>query len=223
MQIDRSTGNGRIPLRGVIFDYGNVLCHPQPTTDVENMAQVCGMTVPRFREAYWKFRMAYDRSDLNADSYWNSVAGEAGLDFSREQIAKVMELDAKSWSHANKAVVQWVEQLREAGLRLAILSNMPFDISRYLMAQCDWFSYFHHLVFSCDVGRAKPESAIYQSCLQTLDLAADDVLFFDDIAANIASATSLGIHSLLFDTLEQTSARAGERFDIAAPEETREG
>ena len=29
----------KIPIRGVIFDYGNVLCHTQQLSDLESMAQ----------------------------------------------------------------------------------------------------------------------------------------------------------------------------------------
>lgn len=210
--------NGKIRLRAVVFDYGNVLCHPQQPSDVEIMATVCGLQVPRFHNLYWKFRVPYDRGELNADSYWAAVAAEDGQVFGRKQVAELTALDAESWSRPNRATIEWVEQLRRAGLGLGLLSNMPFEISRYLMAHCDWLTLFDSSTFSCDVGQVKPQPAIYHICLEKLKLAAAEVLFLDDIAANVAGASAVGIHGLIFDTLEQTVVRVKERFEVPVPD-----
>jgi len=218
MQKVRSAHNGKIPIRGVIFDYGNVLCHSQRPSDLEGMEQVCGIAMPRFRELYWKFRVPYDRSDLTAEAYWQTVAGEEGLVLSREQIAKLIELDVQGWARLNPKTVKWAEQLHRAGLRVGLLSNMPSDLSRYLVANGGWVSSFHHLTFSCDVRMVKPDPAIYKACLESLAVAPEEVLFLDDLAPNIEAAAKLGIHSVLFETIERTAAWVAERFDLPVPE-----
>lgn len=217
MQTERRARDGKIQVRAVVFDYGKVLCHPQHPSDLESMARICGMAVSRFQELYWKFRLRYDRSDLNGDSYWATVAREDGKVFAQQQIAELVTLDSKSWSRRNKATLEWVEQLRRKGLRLGVLSNMPLEISRYLTAHCDWLAGFHSLTFSCDVGHVKPQPAIYEICLKELDLLPEEVLFLDDIAANVAGACALGIHGVIFDTIEKTTARVAERFDLPVP------
>ncbi len=218
MRQSRSLKDGKIQLRAVVFDYGNVLCHPQQPSDVEIMATVCGLEVPRFQDLYWKFRMPYDRGELNEDSYWAAVAAEDGQVLDRGQVAELTALDAKSWSRPNRATIEWVERLRRAGLGLGLLSNMPLEISRYLTAHCDWLALFDSSTFSCDVGQVKPDPAIYQICLEKLNVAAAEVLFLDDIVANVEGASALGIHGLIFDTVEQTVARVKERFEIPVPD-----
>jgi putative hydrolase of the HAD superfamily len=218
MRESRSLENGKIRLRAVVFDYGNVLCHPQQPSDVETMATVCRLEGRRFLDLYWKFRMAYDRGELNGDSYWAAVAAEDGQVLGHKQVAELTALDAESWSRPNRATIEWVKQLRRAELGLGLLSNMPFEISRYLTAHCDWLALFDSSTFSCDVGQVKPHPAIYQICLEKLKLAAPEVLFLDDIAANVAGASALGIHGLIFDTLEQTVVRVKERFEIPVPD-----
>ena len=217
MQAANSTNHGKIQLRGIIFDYGNVLCCPQQPADMEKMAAVCGIPAARVRELYWKSRLAYDHGDMDGHSYWTSLGREAGVPISQEQIARLCELDAASWARENVAVVRWVQQLHEAGYRLALLSNMPHELSRSLSAQGTWAKFFQHRVFSCDVRHNKPDPAIYKICLDALKLPANDVLFLDDISANVESARRLGIHSLVFDTLEGTWARMSEQFDLPAP------
>jgi putative hydrolase of the HAD superfamily len=218
MQKVQSTHNGKIPIRGVIFDYGNVLCHRQQLSDLEGMAQVSGIAMPRFRELYWKFRVPYDRSDLTAEAYWQTLARQEGLIFSAGQIARLVELDIQGWARLNPITVKWAEQLQRAGLRVGLLSNMPSDLSQYLVAHGGWVSSFHHLTFSCEVRMVKPDPAIYQACLASLALAPEEALFLDDLAHNIEAAAKLGIHSVLFDTIEQTMARVGERFEVPVPD-----
>jgi putative hydrolase of the HAD superfamily len=218
MREGRSQGNGRVPIRGIVFDYGNVLCHPQEHSDVERMSQVCGIDTPRFQELYWKFRMPYDRGDLDGKAYWDSVAREQDIVLPPRQIAQLIALDTKSWSRRNEETLAWVKQLHHARFQLALLSNMPLEVSRSLSAQDDWAPLFEHLTFSCDVHRVKPDPAIYLSCLGKMKLPAEQVLFLDDIAANVEGAAALGIHALIFDTAQGTSARVAERFDLPVPD-----
>ena len=222
MQANRSAQDARMPgarisVRGVVFDYGNVLCLPQQPSDLESMAAICGMTLQRFQQLYWTFRLRYDRGELDGTSYWTVVAHEESKVLSPEQIAKLVILDSKGWSRPNQATIAWVDQLRGAGLRLGILSNMPPEISRYLLAHCDWLARFDSLTFSCDVGSVKPEPAIYEICLKDMKLAPDEVLFLDDIAVNVDGASAAGMHSLIFDTIEQTVARIENNFDLPLP------
>src|ERR1700693_826223 len=94
MRGSRSLEDGKIRLRAVVFDYGNVLCHPQQPSDVEIMATVCGLPVPRFQDLYWKFRVPYDRGELNGDSYWAAVAAEDGQVLVRKTVADQTTHDA---------------------------------------------------------------------------------------------------------------------------------
>jgi|HubBroStandDraft_6_1064221.scaffolds.fasta_scaffold132200_2 FMN phosphatase YigB (HAD superfamily) len=59
----------------------------------------------------------------------------------------------------------------------------------------------------------KPDPRIYNTCLAEMKLKPGEVLFLDDRPDNVDAASALGIHSLLFDTVESTSRRA-KRFDL---------
>ncbi|HEX5481129.1 MAG TPA: HAD family phosphatase [Terriglobia bacterium] len=215
-QDKRAEGEKKIRVCGVIFDYGNVLCTPQLASDRERMAETCGLGKPRFDELYWRFRLAYDRHDLDGDSYWKAIAGAEGRTLSREEITKLILLDSQSWARPNEPVLKWTEQLRGAGLRLAVLSNMPFEVSRYLLENCPWLGVFHHLIFSCDEASAKPDPAIYRTCLSALEMRPEEVLFLDDRPENVSAALKLGMRSLVFDTPEEASAVIARQFDLPA-------
>ncbi len=212
-----SVTEAKVKVEGVIFDYGRVLCLPQQPADIEGMAGICGVPVPRFQDLYWKFRISYDRAELTGESYWHMVARENEGEFSREQVEQLMDLDAMSWSRRNDATLAWVEQLRAAKLRLGVLSNMPLPIGNHLRTHCDWFANFDNLTFSCDVGQVKPAPAIYEICLKKLGLRAEDALFLDDIAVNVEGAARMGIHSVIFETAERTIPSVAQRFHLPAP------
>ena len=44
------------------------------------------------------------------------------------KIQALIEIDSRSWSHPAPVVPQWARDLRAAGLRTAILSNMPVTV-----------------------------------------------------------------------------------------------
>jgi putative hydrolase of the HAD superfamily len=214
-------GPQRIHIRAAIFDYGNVLCFPQAESEAERMAQVCGMSLARFREAYWRYRLPYDRADLDREAYWGKVAAENGSSLNRQQIAQIVAIDCEGWAQINEAAMLWVRQMRQAGLRLVLLSNMPAEIRDYLIANHEWPSLFHDLLFSCDLRRAKPEPETYQACLERLQVAPGEVLFLDDRPENVNAALKLGIQGVVFETLEKAALHVAGRYDVPVPGEIR--
>jgi putative hydrolase of the HAD superfamily len=214
-----SSRQNKTAIEAVIFDYGNVLSLPQSASEVEHMAEKCAMPVRRFHDLYWKFRPAYDRGELNGTSYWTSVTRDERRTPTGDEIAELIALDIRSWLQINPAAMKWAEQLHSVGIPLALLSNMPPEIARHIENNCSWASYFHPRIFSCDLGTAKPDPAIYQSCLESMKLAADKVLFLDDRAENVIAAAQLGIHSLVFDDMGKVLGEIPQLFEMRAPVE----
>ena len=200
----------------IIFDYGNVLCTPQLAADIDAMASVLRLPAARFSELAWRFRLAYDAADLDAVRYWNTVAEAASRSLTPAEIDRLVALDNASWTHPNPAMLDWARRLREAGIRTAILSNMPSPVREYLDG-CAWLPEFDHRTFSCDVRRTKPNREIYQHCLAGLGVEPSEALFLDDRDENIRAAQELGIHALLFTTLEQAAADMDGRFSLPVP------
>ena len=204
-------------VRAVVFDYGNVLCLEQTPEDMKGMALVCGIPHERFSELYWKLRPPYDRGDIDGPAYWTAVVGQQKLGLSGVQIATLIKLDCESNTRPNPGVVQWAKLLHRDGFLLALLSNMPLELSRYVTKSFSGLSPFEHLIYSCDYGSIKPELAIYRKCLELLGAPPQEILYLDDRAENIEAAARLGINSVLFDTVEKTAARVESRFDIPVP------
>ncbi|MGA2814616.1 MAG: HAD family phosphatase [Candidatus Acidiferrum sp.] len=208
-------------VRTVVFDYGNVLGLEQTLEDMKGMALVCGIPHERFSDLYWKLRSPYDRGAIDGPAYWRAVAGQQELGLSRDQIATLIRLDSESISRPNQDAVQWAKLLHEESVALALLSNMPLELSRHVTKSFPTLSAFEHLIYSCDHGSIKPEPAIYRNCLELLKVVPQDILYFDDRAENVEAAAELGINSILFDTVEKTASRVEGRFEIPVPNYSR--
>jgi putative hydrolase of the HAD superfamily len=142
------------------------------------------------------------------------VTAEEGRRPTPEQISQLVSLDIGSWLHINQATMTWAQQLHIAGIRLALLSNMPLEIAHHIETNCPWVAYFDPLIFSCDLGSIKPELTIYENCLARLNVPPDRLLFLDDRAENVAAAAQLGIPGLVFDDVEKVSKEVEKLFDL---------
>jgi putative hydrolase of the HAD superfamily len=203
----------RVSPKAVIFDYGNVLSASQPTADVQAMASILGVAFARFTEIYWQFRVAYDAAVLDPIAYWNTVAQTASRPITPDQISALIEIDGRSWCHPAPVTPQWARDLRAAGMRTAILSNMPCSVRDYIL-QCAWLPDFDVRVFSCEAGLYKPEPEIYRNCLGQLGVQPWEVLFFDDREPNVRAAETLGWHAVLFTDPAGAAKEIEQRFSL---------
>jgi putative hydrolase of the HAD superfamily len=185
---------------GVIFDYGGVLAAHQTEDDAEHLAKTAGIDSGRFQELYWSHRLDYDRGDVTGPNYWRRIGSLAGCILDDATIQALIDLDSRSWMNFMQPMYEFVTQLRGAGKRLAVLSNMPHELGEAIKAQGFGFAGFDHVTLSYEIRSAKPEAQIYEECLQGIGTRAEETLFLDDRIVNIEGAKALGIDALVFST-----------------------
>ena len=203
----------RISPSVVIFDYGNVLSQSQPVADVQAMATILDLPLPQFSELYWRFRVEYDAASLDPIAYWSTVAQTGSRALTPVQIAHLIEIDSRSWSHPEPVMAQWASDVHASGFRTAILSNMPVPVRDYVL-RCSWLPEFDSRTFSCEVGVCKPAPAIYRDCLDKLGAHPSEALFLDDREANVRAAEALGLHAILFKDPSSAAQEVERRFSI---------
>ena len=189
----------------VLFDYGGVICTPQPDSDVARLASAAGAPVPAFRDAYWAHRLDYDRAELDGATYWQKVAAGVGRSFTTAQVTELIRLDIASWLHLRAGTVALIEDVAAAGYRLALLSNAPAETAE-VVAGLPVAAHFEHCAFSYSLRSVKPEPECYRAVLAMLGAGPADVVFLDDKPENVAGAQALGLRSVQFT--EPGQARA---------------
>jgi putative hydrolase of the HAD superfamily len=197
----------RVSMSWVLFDFGGVICTPQPDEDLAALAAAAGrVSVADFQNAYWPSRTAYDLAALTATEFWRDVAARLGQTFTSAQVDELVRLDIASWAHMQEGTLALIRDLEAAGQRLALLSNMPVECARAVTG-LPVARHFEQLLFSCDFRAGKPDHAFYGRVLDRLGVPAAEVTFIDDRQENVAGAARMGMRAIRFTDPEQ--ARAG--------------
>jgi putative hydrolase of the HAD superfamily len=208
-------------LRAVIFDYGMVLTGMPDTEAHDAMVRITGLSVDRFENFYWADRHAYDEGKLTGVAFWQKFARDAGLSLSAEEIDELNRQDARMWTTSNPAMLAWQRDLKAAGIRTAILSNMGDSVLDNIKREFRWIDDFDVLVWSYQLHIAKPDPAIYRHALEQLGTQAQETLFIDDKRVNVEAAQALGMKALEFTTvarLRTDLSAAGFHLQLPLPD-----
>ncbi|MBQ9138955.1 MAG: HAD-IA family hydrolase [Alistipes sp.] len=173
-------------LAGVVFARNVARC-PQSLMDYFYFIN-SGEAMPEF----WN---DYDRGTRDIDSVAECLAAFRGSDF---ETAKSMMLSAITYQEQVVPTAELIAELKQAGYRLFVLSNMSKEYIAYLR-RMDVYRHFEGEIISCETGLIKPEKAIYELLLQRYSLDPSQTIFIDDRAENVAAAAEVGITPFHFD------------------------
>ncbi len=190
----------------VVFDLGNVVL--TATKAMPLLAARLGVPANRLAESYGYGRREYDRTSA-ADRYWHGVAHAVGAATPSDALVRELtRIDDHGWSVADPAVLHLINDLHDAGARLAVLSNAPSSMGKLIRGQ-KWARPFAHFLISGDLGTVKPESEIYAALLGATGGRPDRMVFLDDLPTNIDGAKSAGLFGFVFT--EPATARSDLR------------
>jgi putative hydrolase of the HAD superfamily len=195
---------GRLALSAVVFDYGLVLSGPQEPASYAALLAITGLPVERFENLYWQDRAAYDEGKLTGLAFWQKFLAKVSVDQSSLDASRVEQLnawDARMWTTENPLMLAWQQQLKERGLLTAILSNIGDDVLASVERSFDWIHRFDVLVWSYQLGIAKPDPAIYRHTLAQLGVTPTEALFIDDKLENIKAAQAIGMQAIQFSNI----------------------
>jgi HAD superfamily hydrolase (TIGR01509 family) len=101
-------------------------------------------------------------------------------------------------------VLPVLEALRDKGVRVAMLSNVGFDLTPTL-ERTGVGALVDGSVLSYAVGVVKPDPGIFQRALEVLDLPASEVLMVGDAWRDDAGAAALGVRTLILPRTDHPS------------------
>lgn len=188
-------------LKNLIFDLGDVIIPIDLTAPIRNFAMLANLPEEEVRDI-WKqhdflgqyetgliddqlFR-AHVRRVLKNDSWadevidtaWNTVLLEMPVE--RIERIKALKADYRVFLLSNTSPIH----IRKVNTVLAQMHQPTLE------------ELFEKVYYSYDVRLMKPSPEIYQHVLDDAGLVADETAFFDDNAANIRAAATLGIRAV---------------------------
>jgi putative hydrolase of the HAD superfamily len=195
-----------LQVSAVVFDYGMVLTGMPDQEAHAALLRITGLTPERFEPLYWADRHAYDEGKLSGIAFWQKFVNDARLDLPPGSVEELNRYDARMWTTQNPVMVAWQQKLKAAGLKTGILSNMGDSVLERMLEEFAWLKGFDVLVWSYQLGIAKPDPEIYRRLLEKLGTKAEETLFIDDRKVNVDAARALGIEAIEFSTVERLRA-----------------
>ncbi|BBG03067.1 haloacid dehalogenase [Pseudonocardia saturnea] len=172
----------------MVFDLGEVLV---PSQGLERrLCAELGVTEADLRIAYWAHRHRYDLGDP-PHRYWSAVFADLGLAPDPDRMDTAERLDVTFWSALPPTSSMLLADLARAKVRTAVLSNAPRGLAAAVRAAA-WSGPFDRMLFSADIGLAKPSQDIYRRADVEFGTSPEQVVFFDDRMDNVRAAVAHG-------------------------------
>lgn len=175
-------------VKAVLFDIGGVLLTHGEWDYRREVAQRLGLG-EMLPDEYNVRMEALQRGEIDECEVWAAIAGRP---------VALTEFD-DAWERYYRpqpAMFDLARELRALGLKTAILSNTQASHVGCLR-RMDMFDGFDPVVLSCEAGRRKPEPEAFRLVLDGLGLAANEVLFIDDVAPYVEAALQVGLKGVV--------------------------
>ena len=180
-------------ISAVLFDYGMVLSDVPEAADWRLLERVLDVEEEAFQAAYWKYRDAYDRGALSAQTYWEIVARDLNKPIDAAILRALIDADTVVWTQPNPVMMEWAASLNRSGMKTGILSNIGDAMESGVLGRFPALAEFTHHTFSHRLGIAKPDAAIYRHAVEGLGVPVGEILFVDDREENIRAAQAAGM------------------------------
>ena len=179
-------------MKNVVFDLGRVVFAQDPAKSTAEFKQFFSYVSLTPMPQFW---VDYDMGVLSIDQVAAELAAYRGVEtsFAREMIQIAI---GKQETIAPTAAL--IADLKQAGYRLYVLSNMSREFIDFLREQ-EVYANFDGDVVSCEVGVVKPMPEIYDLLLERFSLEPAETIFIDDRRENIDAAEAKGISAFHFD------------------------
>ena len=179
-------------MKNVVFDLGRVVFAQDPAKSTAEFKQFFSYVSLTPMPQFWT---DYDMGVLSFDQVAEELAAYRGVEpkFAREMITIAI-----GKQETIRPTEKLIDELKAAGYKLYVLSNMSREFIDFLRKQ-KVYENFDGDVVSCEVGIVKPMPEIYDLLLKRFDLDPAETIFIDDRKENVDAAAAKGIATFHFD------------------------
>lgn len=191
-------------IKAIIFDIGGVL-EITPKVDVdEQWEQKLGLKAGELNERLYSIWRGGSIGTITETDVHKGI-GEI-MDWSVEQVAAYM---ADIWKEylgtLNVDLAAYFRALRPR-YKTAIISNSFVGAREKEAVRYHFDEMCDSIIYSHEVGFAKPDPRIYQLACQHLGVQPAEALFLDDREAAVTGAQQVGMHAIVFSDNAQAIA-----------------
>ena len=185
-----------------VFDFGRVRFDWQPERLLQRLLPQRAFDAAS--TAHWTSQVfqsyqgdwgEFDRGAVSPAEVVQRIAQRTGL--AADEVQSVVAAGAASLQPI-PAALNLMRQLRRPDTPMFFLSNMPAPYAEHLEREYAFVRDFDDGVFSSRVKLIKPDPAIFALAAQRFGLPPAELVFVDDVPANLAAAQAAGWQAVLF-------------------------
>ena len=187
----------------ITFDLGNVLTMVDEQPAAREFARLSGATEEKaFRTCFApEAKRVLETGKITFPEFADRAMGELGLEISLERF-----VDIFGWSlPPNKQIFDLVARIA-ARYRVALCSNTSEPHWALERRRLPFGNRFDPVVLSYLIGAMKPDRRIYDSISELSGVPHEQIVFIDDVSANVEGARRTGIHGIHFTGVPQLEA-----------------
>ena len=196
-------------IKAVVFDMDGVLCDYRIERRLALLASWSGRSPDAIHATIWRsgFEDDAERGAVSADDYLKGFGARMGYALSPAQWVEARKIAMEP----DLAVLSLARQLGRDRM-VGMFTNNPWLLKRHIAevfpAVPDIFG--ARAIFSAELGRSKPDPEAYRRLAGRLEVAPDEILFFDDDEPLVMGAREAGL------TAYRVGGAAGVRAGLAA-------
>lgn len=183
-------------IRYLLFDLSDVICQMDHQTRLERLAAYCESTARELHDAVWASGLdtEFDLGRFTRDEVVKLFRTRFGF---RGGLAELEQAWAAGF-RPDRQLLAAIDEVRPSVRRAILSDNGPVLLEAMPRLLPEVWQRFDHVVFSCDINVLKPDAKAFQHALERIGCEPGEVLFFDDLADNVAAARSLGMEAEVY-------------------------
>jgi FMN phosphatase YigB (HAD superfamily) len=182
-------------IRGICFDFGNVICTFDNRRVLAALGSLCGQP-PEALERLISgsdLPMAYESGAIDSQAFLAGVSALFGHAFEEAPFVR-------AFTDIFTPIPSTFDLIRRLGrhYRLGLISNTNPWHAEHGIRTASVFPLFDAVTFSYQAHALKPDPRIFKDALAKLSLAPSACVFIDDIPAFARAATALGMQGITY-------------------------
>ncbi len=168
-------------------------CDFSPST--RELPKLAGVAADAWNDTYAQLWAAVQVGRVSKAQAFTQTLRACGAQPSADLVCALVDRDRElqfASARLYDDAVPFLERLRSAGVKIAIVSNCS-EHTRPLLAELGVIALADAIILSCEVGAAKPSAEIFLRALDQVNVDAAAAVFVDDQAAFCAGGAALGL------------------------------
>ncbi len=163
---------------------------------------------PQLKAELIRLQLLSDSGEISRQQFDDTVSKSTGL--------SPQQVEEQYWrvNKFNQSMIDWVRDLKRSGqYKIGMLSNVSRDWMDVILPVFEGEDLFDAVILSGDVKTVKPNPAIFQMMSDKLNLAPNECVMIDDMAANIKGAKAAGFQGIVYISKDQSQVELGSLLE----------